>query len=129
MNQAVKSWILFIGLVLLLLGIFGSLQTTINLLFLEKYPTNGVLNIGFTPSYYPRESDCFYPPAPTFDPSGNPVQTFDNPSSKLQQETCLAGIAEDRQNAKANDISKSFLFLILGLGILTSPKYLSSLFK
>lgn len=127
MNLVVKSWVLFIGVVLLLLGAFGTLRTAANLILFQKYPTSGVLNFSFVPTYSARESDCYYVPTPTYDPSGKPIPDSEDKTSKLQQENCLRGMAEERQNAKVNDISKSLLFLFLGLGILGSTKYLGKL--
>lgn len=127
MNSSVHSWVTFIGVILLLLGIFGLTRTFINLLAFEKYPTAGVINISFidgAPGYNVRESDCFFIPTPTYDPSGNPIFDSNDPQSQLQQENCLKGQEEDRKNAKANDFSKSVLFLFLGLGTLVTTKFL-----
>lgn len=129
MSATAKSWILFIGVVLLILGIFGTLRTAINISVLDKYPTAGVLNINpfvTVPTYMPRESDCYYLSAPIYDPSGNPIPGQDA-QSLTQQENCLKGIEEDRKNAKVNDISRSLLFLLLGIGILSCTKFLDKL--
>ena len=119
-------WITFIGTVLLLVGIYAGLKTTINLKVFDKYPLNGVLSFNFTgvqPSTT-QEKDCFYTPL---------YYTADNKTTRLatkeekdqeknQQENCVAGVKDARENSKVNDISQSLLFLFLGTGLLISKK-------
>lgn len=68
-----NQWILFIGVVLLLFGIYGLARTGINVFAFEKYPQEGVyppfpfFQASFPPVYYGgREEDCIvnniYPP-------------------------------------------------------------------
>ena len=129
MHATVRSWIIFISVVLILLGTYGLLRTVINTLVFEKYPTSGVIHLEIlsqAPTYNARESDCYYYPQaqpPSYDSNGNPIFPQEDPNTKLQQENCIKGQAEDRYFAKVNDISKSALFLFLGIGLLLSLKY------
>jgi len=127
--QKSGSVIALIGLVLLLVGIYASVRTTINLIFFEKYPVNGVLtiNIGAYPPYYSqREEDCQYPMS-YFTPNGEPRPATDDEKSyeKKQLEICLSGVAQARESAKINDVSMAGLFLLLGIGVLVGKRYIA----
>lgn len=122
-----SSWITFIGVILLLLGIYGSVRTVINMYAFEKYPQGGVLSINLSgqPPYYQKESDCSYPPSPMYDAAGKPLPiTPEQAKIDAQNKAnCLAGVQDAREQAKVNDISQSLLFLFLGVGVLVSHRF------
>lgn len=127
------AWITFIGLVFLLLGIYATIRTVVNIALFEKYPTTGVVtfNLSGLPPYFPREQDCYYPftpqPVPV-DPSLSESPSTGDAKSQQdqQQKICLEGVKEARDMVKVNDITQSALFLFLGVGILASRKKLFS---
>lgn len=120
-DTKVGSWVLFIGIMLLLIGIYAAGRTAINLVFLDKYPQGGVLsiNINGAPPYFQKESDCLYP-STYVDDTKTPEQRKEE--DKRQQEICLSNVLEERERTKINDISQAMLFLFLGAGILISKK-------
>lgn len=120
-DSKVSSWVLFIGVLLLLIGIYAAGRTAINLIFFQKYPQGGVLsiNINGAPPYFQKESDCLYP-STYVDDTKSPEQRKEE--DRRQQEICLSNVSEERERAKINDISQAMMFLFLGAGILISKK-------
>lgn len=118
-------WITFIGLILVLVGLYGSVRTIINLVAFDKYPQGGVLTFNFagTPQYYQQERDCTYPLS-YYAQDGKPRAGTDEEkkNEQKQKENCLEGVKDTRNQAKINDISQSLLFLFLGLGVLVTRK-------
>lgn len=121
-----NTWITFIGVVLLLIGVYATVRTAINLKLFDKYPQTGVLvfNFGGQPIYSQREEDCFMPriyykvDAQTVRPS----TPEEKEQEKRDQKSCLSSVSESRNTAKVNDISQSLLFLFLGIGVLATRK-------
>lgn len=116
----------FIGLVFLLIGMYGMVRTAINFLVLPKYPTAGVLSFdvfGSNPNveFAQKETDCFYPRA-FYDDAGTTRDPNENELTQVirEQDHCVANIDETRANTKVNDISVSAFFLTLGAGVLTA---------
>lgn len=124
------GWVTLIGLVLLLLGVYGAVRTVVNLAVFPKYPTNSVYSIPFgsVPYYGPREEDCTTMPGPFL--TDTSVKELNEEALEKEQEqskqACLSGVVQAREQAKVNDISQSALFLFLGGGILISRKWLFS---
>lgn len=127
------TWVTFIGFLLVLLGVYGSVRTAINLVLFEKYPSAGVYSFNFmgVPYYQQREEDCEnislgYPPP--VDISTGISGKFSEGQMKNEQEKqkmlCLSSVRESRSQAKINDISQSILFLFLGAGVMVSRKYI-----
>ncbi len=123
----VNSIVSFIGLILLLLGIFATVKTGVNLVFFKKYPTYGVLSLNFMgmPPFMSREEDCLIFPQTYFNQAGAPRVASDDEKrmEKLQKEMCIGAVKQNRESAKINDISTSLLFLFLGVGVLVGKKY------
>lgn len=119
------TWVTFIGVILVLIGIYASARTIINFGIFDKYPTEGVLTFNFTgtPPYFQREEDCLYPTT-YFTPDGKPrpATKEEKESEKVQQKNCVEGVKESRKKAKVNDVSQSLLFLLLGGGVLVSRR-------
>ncbi len=129
--------LLFIGVVLLLIGIYGALRTVINMVAFEKYPQTGVIGAvpwsGIQPApSYQREQDCetsyVYTPQLFYEKDGVTSRT-PNADEKLQMEqqkqlndtqlkNCISGVKEARDVAKINDITQSLLLLFLGGSVL-----------
>lgn len=124
------TWVSFIGLLLLLIGIYATVRTAINLAVFEKYPLGGALSINFSggPAFYgPREEDCLLmPPAPYLYEEGNSLSSSEEAmvkqKEKEQQQSCINSAKEARDQAKVNDISQSLLFLFLGAGVLITRR-------
>lgn len=128
MTEEVKklpAWITFISLVLLLIGIYGTARTLINLKFFEKYPTEGILTVPWSMPVYPqREQDCNYPQL-YYQADGRTTRAAtaeEKANETITLKNCLEGISEARNKAKINDISQSLLFLLLGTGLLAGRK-------
>lgn len=124
-NTGAMAWITFIGLIMLLVGIYGSVRTVLNFTLFPKYPTSGAINLTGTPFYFgPREEDCMYisSPPPMMGTDAKAAAT----ETEIQKKNCLAGVKSAQEQAKVNDIGQSALFLFLGVGILASRKYLFS---
>ncbi len=105
------SWVSFIGLILVLLGIYGSVRTAVNMAVFPKYPTAGVYYFNLLGSY-------------AYTPPPDPNKEISAENKEKQVQACLAGIQGDRQQAKVNDISQSLLLLFLGVGTLLARKRL-----
>lgn len=126
-------WVTLIGLLLFLVGIFGSVRTVINLTVFDKYPTNGVISLTFFPSYPgPREEDCLMMSNYPLYPSVDGVKLSESEKKEMkkqqndQQKSCLSGVIATREQTKVNDISASLLSLFLGGAILSLRKKLFS---
>jgi hypothetical protein len=126
-ESRVNSWITFIGVMLLLLGIYGSVRTVINMYAFDKYPQGGVLSINLSgqPPYFQKETDCNYPPTPSYAPDGKmiPPSAEQAKIDAQNKANCLASVKDTREQAKVNDISQSLLFLFLGIGVLVSRRF------
>lgn len=126
-ESRMSSWMTFIGVVLLLLGVYGSVRTAINIYAFDKYPQGGVLSINLSgqPPYYQKETDCNYPPTPSYAPDGKmiPPSVEQAKIDAQNKANCLASVKDAREQAKINDIAQSALFLFLGLGILVSHRF------
>ncbi|MBU0576201.1 hypothetical protein KJ654_00880 [Patescibacteria group bacterium] len=122
-----NSFITLIGFLLLLLGIYATTRTGVNLFFFKKYPTTGVLSInlmGFPP-YSQRDEDCFYPQL-YFAQDGesrDPSEAEKKYEEQLQL-SCINGIQQSRESTKINDISVSLLLLFLGTGVLAFKRFI-----
>lgn len=125
-KSSVPAWVTFIGLLLLLLGLYASGRTGVNFLLFPKYPTAGVLSLNFSgiAAYGPNEADCLR--SQTYSDPAEPARPISNEEKFRQnqdQETCLSSVREARRASKVNDIAQSVLFLFLGLGTLFSRRY------
>ncbi len=127
------QWITFIGFILLLVGIYGSVRTAINLLAFDKYPQGGVIHFDVFNNPYvtmpvQREQDCTYPGL-YYKEDGRttrPPTEEEKNQEKTNQQNCLDSVKESRNRAKIDDISQSLLFLFLGAGVLSSKRIFSS---
>lgn len=113
------SFVPFVAVVFLLLGVYVGLRTGLNILTMKKYPTVGVLSgvNPFFPPYFQREEDCYYP-------GPYPSTEADKKMQAEQEKRCLDGVQAARDLAKANDINTSVLFLFLGAGLLISKRFI-----
>lgn len=137
-NNTKNSWVVFIGFVLALVGVYGCARTMINMIAFEKYPQEGVYPaLPFFqpayPTYFGREGDCLANYGinyPMYDASGKPVKQTEEEKAEqkkqqeIQKQNCLDGVKESRDKAKVNDISQSLLALFIGAGVLASKKIL-----
>lgn len=128
-NSSQHTWIAFVSVVLLLLGIYGSARTLINLYAYEKYPPQGVFSMPFMggPYYGPNENDCLMMPPPIGDPTlvGMSAQEKKDYAQNMK-DSCLLSAKQARDNAKTSDVSQSMLFLFMGAGILVAKKFFFS---
>lgn len=125
--------LLFLGLVLLILGIYGSLKTTVNLVAFDAYPQEGVFPFSQA-EYDPmsREQDCVvnysYTPPIYYEADGFTMrqaepaeQEYDETYRKqqeLQAQNCVSGVQDARKAALVDDISKSAIFILLAVLVL-----------
>lgn len=137
-NKKQNQWMVFVGVILLLAGIYGIARTSVNLLAFDKYPQEGVypplpfLTSSYAPGpYYGREGDCIANYSivyPMYDGTGKPVKQTEEEKAEakkqqdLQKENCLEGVAESRDRAKVNDISQSLLMIFLGAGVIAARR-------
>ncbi|MDB5204910.1 MAG: hypothetical protein JWP09_938 [Candidatus Taylorbacteria bacterium] len=138
-NKKQNQWLTFIGVILILAGIYGVARTSINVLAFDKYPQEGVYPAlpffqqpVYAPTpYYGREGDCIANNSivyPTYDASGRPVVQTEAEKAEaqknldIQKQNCLDGVKESRDKAKINDISQSLLMLFLGAGVVAARK-------
>lgn len=128
-QKKVNPWISLIGLLLLLVGVYMSVRTVVNLAFFDKYPTGGVM---ITPMsffggmpYEQREEDCTMMGQVYFKPDGMPRQpSEDEKKMAIQQEKlCIDSVKRSRETAKINDIASSLLFVFMGAGVLIGKRY------
>ncbi len=122
-----SPWITFIGIVLLLIGIFASARTIYNITVMPTYPQSGVLffnTTGMVP-YYQSASDCAQT-QPYYGQDGNVRQPSaeEQKQQNMTQQNCLKGVTNAQQQAKMNDIGTSVFFVFLGLGVLLSRRFL-----
>jgi hypothetical protein len=128
--------LLFIGVILLLIGVYFSLRTIINFAAFEHYPQTGVdLSMPwkeYAPVGYQREEDCevsyIYTPSLYYRADGVTPRPATKEETELveqqkqqyelQKQSCIAGVVEMRNVAKINDISQSLIFLLLGGAVL-----------
>lgn len=129
-GKKTNQWILFVAVMLILFGIYGSVRTIINMVAFDKYPQEGVYpalpilsSRDYVP-YYGREADCTLYPMIYYTKDGatRPATEEEKIQEKKQQENCLEQVRESREKAKINDISQSVLFLFLGAGVLIFRK-------
>ena len=121
------SFVPFISVIFLLLGVYVGLRTGLNMLTMKKYPTVGVMSglNPFFPPYAQRDEDCYFP-TPYFSPDGQSRQPSQE-EKKMEQDQkkrCLDGVQAARDLAKTNDINTAILFLFLGAGLLVSKKFI-----
>lgn len=120
------SWMFFIAVILVLLGLYAGVRTAVNIAFIDKYPAGGVIPIYFGTygPLYQREEDCTYTRLYYKDDGHTTRPATEEEKAQEAQDTknCLNGVREARVSAKVNDISTSLLFLFLGLGTLAAYK-------
>lgn len=121
------SFVTFVAAILLLIGIYTSIRTAINLAAYDKYPTVGVLSLNFfgMPPYMQREEDCFNPiPYYTNDGKFRQATNEEKEMEKNNQRFCVNSINAGRESTKSNDINTSLFFLFIGTGLLIVKKFL-----
>ena len=126
-----RTWVNVIAFILLLLGIYGTVRTAINIVAFDKYPFGGVfpsIPISFgnyqnmQPAYTQKEIDCMYLPT-YYSPDGMTLRepnAIELANTQEQQKNCLESVKESRNSAKIKDISQSLPLLFMGLAI---PSY------
>lgn len=119
-------WITFIGVMLVLVGLYATARTAVNLVAFDKYPQGGVLSFSFgaIPAlYFQQERDCMYPQTYVTPEGKSRLATEEEKiNEKRQQQICLESVKDSRNQTKINDISQSLLFLFLGIGVLVTRK-------
>lgn len=124
-NHWIEKLISFLGFFIFLLGIYASLRTGYNLIFLKNnYPTTSVINLNPFP-YSSFEEDCYQQfNYPYFDDKGRPRKPY-REEQELRQENiknCLKRIEKQRRETKINDIWISFFLLFFGGSIIIYSK-------
>lgn len=122
-----SSFVSFLAVLFLLLGVYVGLRTGLNILTMKKYPTVGVLSgvNPFFPPYVQREEDCYYPtPYFSLDGKSRPPTPEEKKMEEDQKKRCIDSVQAARDLAKTNDINTSVLFLFLGAGLLVSKRFI-----
>lgn len=124
-NHWIEKLISFLGFFIFLLGIYASLRTGYNVIFLKNnYPTTSVINLNPFPSSS-FEEDCYQQfNYPYYDEKGQPRKPYKE-EEELRRENiknCLKRIEKQRKETMINDIWTSIFFLFLGGVILIYSK-------
>jgi hypothetical protein len=122
-KTAIDKLILFTGLIFVLLGIYAIFRVSLNFfIYPDEYPTLGI----FGGYYGQREEDCF----PQFETQyldakgiARPMTADEKLQTEASQARCIQGVKKARQAAKINDLSSIGFYLLIGLGILASKKW------
>jgi len=124
-NSWVEKIINFLGYFLLLLGIYASVKTLYNHLYLKKYPLTPVINFNIF-SYPDFEENCYQQFSyPYYDDKGKPRNPYKE-EKELQEKNlkiCLERIKKQREETKQNDVWTSFMLVFLGVGILYTKRF------
>lgn len=132
MNTSKKVYNLYdyLSVLLLLVGMYTTARTAINLFVMKQYPSSGVLPVNLfsvAPNYYAPArlaNDCFYPQTYYGDAGSlRSPNEMERNQEKKQQEHCVNGLNEERENVKMNDMAVSAFFLTLGAGTVLAKKY------
>jgi hypothetical protein len=121
-KTGMDKFILFVGVLSILLGLFSAFRVGINYkLYPGKYPTTGLFNPGY---YGQREEDCTYPMGPYFDEKSmrREASAEETKMEQLNQERCLSQVKEARRNTEISDLTTEAFFLFIGIGVLASKK-------
>ncbi len=123
-----NSWILFLSITSLLVGIFCLARISLNLLIFPTYPVSGVLPI-FQPTYIPVStpvSSCNMSQV-YYDQQGMPTTTpseAEKKQSEQSKEQCIQNIVETRNATLLNDLGTTGFFLFLGLVLLGIRRFI-----
>lgn len=124
-----NSWILFLSILSLLLGLFCLIRVGLNLTMFPTYPVGGVLPI-LQPSYLPSvvsESSCNTSSQVYYDASGMPTSTpseAEKAQSAQSEKLCIQNVADTRNAVMWNDFGTTAIFLFLGLSLLGIRRFI-----
>lgn len=129
-NNSIEKLITFFGFFILFLGIYASLRTSFNFIFLKNnYPTISVININPFP-YSTYEEDCYQQfNYPYYDDKNRPRKLYKEEEELRDKniKNCLKRIEKQRRETKINDVWVSvFLLFLGGIIIIYSKKKFSS---
>lgn len=125
----------FIGVLLLLVGLYGSFTTLVNILAFEKYPQHSIFSLSGNGGEYgspQSEADCtasYYYQAPTYYEGDSNVMREPTPQEvkdeaayearlKGDEQNCISRVELSRKETMVTDISQSAIFLLLAFGVL-----------
>lgn len=127
-DSAVRQVFMFVGVLLLFMGVFGALRVGINSFAYPVYPFDGVIpnNVLITSTFYPtyqRASDCTNT-SPSYDQNGNIASPSpeEEKLNKKNEANCLTILATDRVRARTYDIAVSAFLIFLGTGLIVATK-------
>lgn len=131
----VSNWMFFLGLLLLLMGVYGFARILHVQVRSVPYPSAGVypptfLTPGNNNVFYTRESEC--EPYPQvyydFDSTGKQTPREANEQELMVAEQtmsrCIAGFEEDRAKQKQRDKNQAAFLSFVGLGLILSRRFL-----
>lgn len=131
MNSAAR-WVYFLGILFLLMGIYGFLRIAHVSLRGVPYPSAGVLpsNILFdrmnTYSGLGRESDCEPYPALYYQEDNKTLREATEQERVIEQkivERCIQGFNEERAKTKQYDRNLSAFLVFVGAGLIFSRRF------
>lgn len=124
-NHWIEKLISFLGFFIFLLGIYASLRTGYNFIFLKNnYPTIPVITLNPFP-YSSFEEDCYQQfNYPYYNEKGQPREPLKQEKELRQQNinNCLKRIEKQRRETKINDAWTSIFLLFLGGSIIIYSK-------
>lgn len=124
-----NSWILFLSILALLIGLFCLVRVGLNLTMFPTYPVGGVFPI-FQPSYLPTtvsESSCNTSSQVYYDAQGMPTSTpseAEKAQSEQSEKLCVQNVVDTRNAVRGNDFGTTALFLFLGLSLLGIRRFI-----
>lgn len=115
-NHAQKNQLInFLGIILLLAGIYGLALSTVNTIAFSRYPTEGVYSLSLKgSSYNKREEDCRII---------KDLGKIDNLTEEKQAaiksnlDICWGGIVQERKKIQIWDFTQSAILFVLGISI------------
>ena len=130
------AWIHFLGVLFLLMGLYGAVRFIHIKMRSVPYPIRGVypsvlMLSGTGGSGYSRESECEQYPQVYYDYDTNGKQTPRPPTpeesavSEEQAKRCVRGFDEDRSKQEQYDKNQTAFLLFVGVGLLFSRKSLN----
>ena len=131
----VSNWMFFLGLLLLLMGLYGFIRILHVQARSVPYPSAGVLPPtvllpGLGANFYSRESECEPYPQIYYDYDSTGKQTAREANQeevKVAQQTtarCIAGFEEDRSKQRQRDRNQSAFLSFVGLGLIFGRRFL-----
>jgi hypothetical protein len=139
-RSSVPQWMFFIGVLMLLMGVYGLLRMIHISARSVPYPAQGVFpsNILFSNNQffntYSRESECEPLPQLYYDYGLDGKTTPRTPTEEekmneeRQMSRCINGFEEDRAKQRQRDKNQAIFLVFLGVGLVFSRRFIDRTF-